>query len=91
MALNGKAMFPGDFNLKRLDPRILELDNLTARDTDQVVVMLVMLAGFVTCLAVAKMTLFGYAALRKQFQAAVNGRIADTGMFLTQTQIELFR
>ena len=91
MAFNRKAMFSGDFNLEGLDARVLEFNDFPAGDADQVVMMFVMVAGLVTCLAIAKMTLLSDAALCKQFQAAMNGCITDARVLLAQTQIKLFR
>ena len=89
MAFNRKAMLSGDFHLESLDTRVLEFDDFTAGDTDQMIMMLVMIAGLETCLAISKMTLLSDAALCKQFQAAMNGCITDARVLLAQTQIEL--
>jgi len=85
VAFNRKAMFTGDFHLESLDTRVLEFDDFPAGDTNQVIMMLVMIAGLITCLTISKMTLLGDAALCKQFQAAMNSCITDTRVILAQT------
>jgi hypothetical protein len=91
VAFYGKAVLFGDLILKLFDTRILEFDDLTAPDADQMIMMLVMIAGFVTCLTITKMSLFGNPALGEKFQAAVNRRITNPGVLLAQAKIELFR
>ena len=81
MALDSKAMASGDLDLKCFDTRILEFDNLATGYTDQVVVVLVVIAGFIACLAITELSLFGNAALGKEFQSAVHCCIADAGVF----------
>lgn len=80
MALDGKAMASGDLDLKCFDAWILEFDNLATGHTDQVVVVFVVVAGFIACLAITELSLLGNAALGKKFQSAVHSGIADSGI-----------
>jgi hypothetical protein len=45
MALNRKTMLSGHFYLESLDTRILELDDFAAGDANQMIMMLVKIAG----------------------------------------------
>ena len=56
----------GDLDLEFLDAWILELNNLATADTNQVIVVLVMITRFVACLAIAKMPLLGNTAFSKK-------------------------
>ena len=62
MANNGKAVLTGHFDLKLLDAWIFKFNNFAAVDTNQVIVMFIVIAGFITCLSVSEMALFGNAA-----------------------------
>ena len=73
MAFNGKTVLSGDFFLKSFNARVLEFDDPAAGDADQVVMVFIQVAGFVTRLAVAEMTLLGDTALGKQLQGPVYG------------------
>ena len=81
---------PGNFFLKSFNPRVLEFDDPAAGDADQVVMVFIQVAGFVTRLAITEMTLFGNTALGKQLQGPVHGRITDLGVFPAQAQVKLF-
>jgi hypothetical protein len=78
MTLDGKTMASGDLNLKLFDTRILEFNNLATHNTDQVIVVLVVITCFVACLTITKMALLGNAAFGKKFQGTVNRCITDT-------------
>lgn len=90
MAFNGKPVLPGDFFLKSFNARVLEFDDSPAGDADQVVMVFIQVTGFVTRLAIPKMTLLGDTALGKQLQGPVHGRITELGVFTAQAQIKLF-
>ena len=85
VTFNQKTMLSCDFHLESLDTRVLEFNDFTAGDANQVIMMFVVVAGLVTCLTISKMTLLGDTALCKQFQAAMNGCITDTRVLLAQT------
>ena len=90
MALNGKALLAGHLDLKRFDTRVLEFNDLATGKTDQVIMMLVMTAGFITCLAIAKMSLFRDTALGKELQSAVHRCITDSRVLLAQAKVKIF-
>ena len=90
MAFNGKTVLTGDFFLKSFNTRVLEFDDPAAADADQVVMVFIQVAGFITRLAIAEMTLLGDSALGKQLQGPVHRSITDPGVFPAQAQVKLF-
>lgn len=90
MTFNGKTVLSGNFFLKSFDALVLEFDDFAAGDADQVVMVFIEVAGFITCLAISEMTLLSDTALGKQLQCPVHGRITDPGIFPAQAQIQLF-
>ena len=65
MAFDGEAVLPRNFVLEFFNARIFEFDNFATGNADQMVVVLVMAAGFVAGLTITEVTLLGYAAFGK--------------------------
>jgi hypothetical protein len=86
---DGEAMVRGNLSLELFDAPILEFDDSAAVEADQVIMVLILIAGFIARLAVTEMTLLGNAALGKQFQGTMHGGITDPRVFLAQTEIEV--
>ena len=86
----GKTMLPCHLVLKLLDTWIFEFNDLATGNTNQVIVMLIVVACFITRLTITKMALLGNTAFSKQLQGAVNSCIADAGISPAQTEIEFF-
>lgn len=82
-------MPPGDLDLKFFDAWILEFDNLATGNTDQMIVVLILPACFITCLTITKMSLLGNTALGKKFQSAVNRCVTDSRVFPPQAEIKI--
>ena len=88
MPFNGKTVLPGDFFLKLFNARVFEFNYLAAGHADQVVMMLIQVAGFITGLPITEMTLLGDTAFGKQLQRPVNSGITDPGIFPAQAQVK---
>jgi hypothetical protein len=89
MSFNGETVLPGNLNLQLFNARVFEFDDFPAGDTDQVVMMLIQVTGFVTGLSVTEIPLFGYAAFGKQLQGTVNSGITDSRVLFANPQVKL--
>ena len=65
MSLDGEPVFRSDFILELFNARVFEFNDPAAGDTDQVIMVFALVAGFIACLTITKMTLLGNAALNK--------------------------
>jgi hypothetical protein len=83
-----EAMLMCNLFLQFLDTRILELDNFTAFNADEMIMMIAAVSDFVKGLTAAKVTLFGKATFRQQLERPVNCRIADMGMLFSNPVIK---
>ena len=87
MADNGEAMLPGHLFLKLFDSRILELKNGSALLADEVIMVLLAGGRLVTGLTISEMPFLSDTALGKELERAVNGGIADVGVFFAQFEV----
>ena len=80
-----------DLGEPRLDDCVVELDDLAAVDTDEVVV-LVVFAGerVVACLAVAEVSWLSEGVLDEELEGPIDGRVADVRSALADFFEELF-
>jgi len=72
-----ELMTSGDSGLKGFECLILEFDNLSAVQTDQVVVMTSLESGFIPGLSVNKFSLGCQAEASEELQGTIDGDIAD--------------
>ena len=79
----------GDLLLKALELLIIELQDLSALVTDQVVVMLLVALGvLVTSVAVGEVSFFRQLTVLEKFDRSVDGRVADSLVYLANLTIE---
>jgi len=85
-----EAAFPADHALKRLHEVILELDDLSAADANQVMVVMDLFFGeLVPAPAVAEIHLLKDPKLGKEVQGAIHRRKADLGVALADDIIDV--
>lgn len=87
---DGEPVPGGDFFLQLLDLAVLELDDLLATGTNQVVVMPLVRDVVVLCLG-AEMAGLRQAGFAKQVERAVDRGQAQMRVFLRQLVVHLFR
>ena len=78
MSQNNEAVLLRDFTLSLLDQVALEFDNLAAKSTDEMIVMVML--NFVSRDAVVEITFFGEARLYKKLHRSIDGGVADSGI-----------
>jgi len=86
---NLKTVTLGNALLKRFEGFILELDDLSAPETDQVIVVAPSRSRFILSFSISKFTLGGQAKTSKELQGSVNRGIANFGIDLRLLGIDL--
>jgi len=86
---NLKTVALGNAILKCLKGVILEFNNLSTLEADQVIMVVLSLSGFVLCLPIRKFPLSGQAKTGEKLQGSVDSRVANLGMSLRHLGIDL--
>jgi hypothetical protein len=79
----------GNAILKCFKGFILEFNNLTALEADQVIVVALSLSGFILCLSIRKFSLSGEAQTGEKLEGSIDRRIANFGIDLGHLGIDL--
>jgi hypothetical protein len=90
MLCDFESMFRSHCVLDRFEFGRKEFDDLSAFGADHVIVVLVFVVVFVVRAAVAKTNLARQAGIRQQLQCAIDGCVANGGIFLLHESIEIF-
>jgi hypothetical protein len=86
---NFKMVTLGNAILKRFQGFILEFDNLSTSEADQVVMMAPSGSGFILSLSRGKLSLISQAEAGEKLQSSVDRRIANFGIDLSDLGIDL--
>ena len=84
-----EAVLLRDLDLEALDLVIAELDDVTAVDADEVVVVVAVVGRLVARGAVAEAARLGQAAIDEELQGPVDGGLADVGVLGPDRGVEL--
>lgn len=79
----------GNVVLKRFESFVLEFDNLSTPETDQMVMMAPSGSGFILSLSRCKLSLISQAEAGEKLQGPIDRRIANFGIDLSDLGIDL--
>jgi len=82
-------MTPGDSVLKGFECLILEFNNLSTIQADQVIVMGPLRSGLISGLSVSEFSLGGQAEASEELQGAIDGDVADFRVCFGDLRINL--
>jgi len=86
---NFKSVTLGNALLKDFNVLVLEFNNLSTPEADQVVMMILSRTRFVSCLSVRKFSLDGEARAGEELQRSINRGIANFRIDLGDLSIDL--
>ena len=89
MVRDPEPMTPGDSVLKGFECLILEFNNLSTIQADQVIVMGPLRSGLISGLSVSEFSLGGQAEASEELQGAIDGDVADFRVCFGDLRINL--